>query len=123
MPRPQLYENPYGKQIAYRQTEKGQLATKKYETSEPRKAQKRAWKQENRGVDPDKKRQEFITRYGDPQLALSNLDEQEQQVVSWFYGLEDERLTLAEIGDRLGFSKQWAGKLKLKALAKLKRTT
>lgn len=52
--------------------------------------------------------------------ALQCLTQQERQVVTQFYGLGTEPLSLTEIADEMGFSKSRASTLHLCALKKLK---
>ncbi|MFC1663500.1 sigma-70 family RNA polymerase sigma factor [Patescibacteria group bacterium] len=54
--------------------------------------------------------------------ALEILDQREYTIVVLYYGLEDEPLGLKEIGNQLGMSKANAGRIKQKALMKLRRS-
>ena len=62
---------------------------------------------------------------GEEQRALvrrrmGRLDDRERAVVSLRYGLQGEPMTLKEIGERLGVTREWVRKLEHKALAKLR---
>jgi RNA polymerase sigma factor (sigma-70 family) len=50
---------------------------------------------------------------------LGVLDERDRQVLKWRYGLDDERLTLDEIGRRLGVSRERVRQLQLRAHRRL----
>ena len=72
--------------------------------------------------------------YGPPDLAAASLDDRlllrsrlqilnsrEQVVVSMRYGLDDETpMTLGEIGDRLGMTREWVRMVEIKAVRKLR---
>jgi RNA polymerase primary sigma factor len=51
---------------------------------------------------------------------MGRLDDRERTVLALRYGLEGEALTLREIGGRLGMTREWARKLELRALARLR---
>lgn len=53
--------------------------------------------------------------------ALGRIDERQRRVLSLRYGLDGEgSMTRAEVGDRLGISRDWAGKVERRAMADLK---
>lgn len=54
--------------------------------------------------------------------VLGELDEKEALVIKWRFGLDDDRpLTLQEIGDRLGLTRERIRQIELKAMRKLGR--
>ena len=73
MPKPRKYSDLYGSQKAYRQTDKGKAALKRYESSEKVKQRKRDWWQKNKGAMPPNRRQYFIDTYGEVDLVLDRV--------------------------------------------------
>lgn len=96
------------------------MAVDKYESSEAAKARKRRWWQENRASESMDKQQKFLDAYGSTTAAFAPLNDQERYVVSLYFGLEgDKPLTLEEIGNLMGISKQRVGQVKSEALKKM----
>ncbi len=119
MPRPRKYDTLYGRNDAYRQSEKGKTTIKKYESSEARRAQKRDWARKNRGTIVDK-RQWFIDSYGDIETALSILDPDQRNTIQLYYGLGgDKPLVQKDIASKLNKSRSQISRIKLAAIAKL----
>lgn len=56
-------------------------------------------------------------------LAISQLPQREQNVLRAFYGIDEEQHTLAEIGQRYGFSRERARQIRKKALRHLRRAS
>ena len=65
----------------------------------------------------------FVSDYKDKaEVNLSNLNEKERFVIIKHYGLDgDDRLSLREIGEILGLTKEWVRKVEIKAMEKLRR--
>ena len=119
MPKPRKYKDLYGARKAYRQTEKGKEAVRRYNASEAAKASKRKWKRKHDRTILDK-RQWFIEQYGDIQIALNLLDEREREVITLVYGLDgNEPVKQKEIATRWGKSPQWISLIKKDAEEKL----
>ncbi len=102
MGRPRKYKDLYGAQTVYLQTPKGKAARSRYENSQKRLAQQREWARNKRGTIVDK-RQWFINNYGDPDLVLTNLkDEEQKRVIELYYGLTGAKpINQTEIGEIL----------------------
>lgn len=54
-------------------------------------------------------------------LHRANLGESRTRVIRWRYGMDGESLTLSEIGQRMGFSKERARQLEISAVERLRR--
>jgi len=120
MGRPRIYENPSESRAAYKQSEKGRKANKKYESSPRAKARKRRWWNENHSSAPVNRKQSFIDTYGEPKLALEGLKEREKQVLTLYFGLDGSQLrTLEEIGQLFNLSKERIRQIKSAALRKI----
>lgn len=57
----------------------------------------------------------------DIKSRLSLLDERQRQVVSYYYGIDADHLTMAEIGERMGLKRERVRQIRDKALRKLQR--
>lgn len=55
--------------------------------------------------------------------ALMSLNEREQLVIRAFYGIEQPEMTLAEIGEKYGMSRERARQIKEKAIRRLRKNT
>ena len=55
--------------------------------------------------------------------ALSTLDEREQMILRLFFGISCQEMTLEEIGDRMGLTRERVRQLKEKAIRRLKSGT
>jgi RNA polymerase primary sigma factor len=55
--------------------------------------------------------------------ALSTLPEREAIIIKHFFGVNDEELSLREIGDKLGLTRERVRQLKERALRKLRKTS
>ena len=53
--------------------------------------------------------------------AISMLDEREQTVIKRFFGIEYERMTMAEIGEEMGLKRERIRQIRDKAMRKLKK--
>lgn len=53
--------------------------------------------------------------------AISMLDEREQAVIKRFFGIEYERMTMAEIGEEMGLKRERIRQIRDKAMRKLKK--
>lgn len=53
--------------------------------------------------------------------SVGSLDDRDRQVIRWRYGLDGHRMTLQEIGDRLGVSRERVRQLEKRALNYLRR--
>lgn len=119
MAKPKKYQDLYGAQSAYRQTDKGKETLKRYNTSDAARLTKRDWKRKHDGTVVDKQ-QWFIDTYGDIGPALGLLKQKEKIVVAHLYGLDgSEPLTQDAIATMMGCTQQSVSKLKKKAMAKL----
>lgn len=52
---------------------------------------------------------------------LSLLDDRQRQVISYYYGIDADHLTMAEIGERMGLKRERVRQIRDKALRKLQR--
>jgi len=66
-------------------------------------------------ADVDKYKEDIV-------LALKTLDDREEKVLRSYYGIDEERLTLKEIGDKYDIKRERARQIRDKALRKLKKT-
>ena len=57
----------------------------------------------------------------DIKSRLSLLDERQRQVISYYYGIDADHLTMAEIGERMGLKRERVRQIRDKALRKLQR--
>ncbi|MGF1490698.1 MAG: sigma factor-like helix-turn-helix DNA-binding protein [Prochloraceae cyanobacterium] len=120
MGRPKKYQDLYGPQKAYLQTEKGKEALKRYRSSEKVKIRERNRARTRRGTIIDKQ-QWFIDNYGDIENTLNILDDKQRQVINLIYGLDgNEPITQKDLAERWGKSPQWISQLKKSALNKIK---
>ena len=120
MPQPRKYPSLYGRQKAYRQTEKGKATEKKYRSSEKAKQVRREWWRNKYGKSPLDPQQYFIDTYGDPVVALKLLNQRERLVIKYLFGLDgDPPLTQKAIATMMECSSPWINRLKKKALKKL----
>ena len=72
----------------------------------------------NRGPDPSVERAETADDLRARMAA--RLDAREREIITLRFGLEGgEPMTLKEVGRRLGFTREWARKIELRAIAKL----
>jgi len=126
MGRPRKYKDLYGRNEAYRKTEKGKEAVKRYESSEARRTQKRELMRKRRGTIVDR-RQWFIDTYGDIETALALLEPDQRASIELYYGLSGEKpLNQEEVGEKLGKSGSTISRLNKAAeekLEPLKETT
>lgn len=121
------YNNLYGRQEAYKKSEKGKQALKKYESSDARRAKKREWARKKRGTIIDKQ-QWFIDNYGDPKKILANLeDENQREAIELYYGLSGAKsINQTAIAKILNTSQQTVSQIlrdARKQLTLLKETT
>ncbi len=54
-------------------------------------------------------------------IGISKLDEREQAVVKLFFGIDCQRMTMAEIGNELGLKRERVRQIRDKAMRKLKK--
>ena len=119
MPKPRKYDDLYGAQKAYRQTEKGKEAVKRYNASADARASKRKWKRKHDGTIANKQ-QWFIDRYGEVERALAVLNPEERMTLELYYGLTgDNPLSQAAIAQKLGKSQSSISRVKQSAEKKL----
>ena len=123
MPRTKKYAGLYGRQEAYKKTEKGKEALKRYESSEARRAQKRELARRKRGTIVDKQ-QWFIDNYGEIEVALAPLEDlQEREAIELYYGLTGEKpITQSAIAKLMGMSQPKISQIIRDGLKKLKPT-
>lgn len=87
MGRKRKYEGLYGRQEAYKQSEKGKQIVKQYESSEARRAYKTNWARKSRGTIIDRHAW-FLDNYGDIETALAILKDPDQRsAIELYYGL------------------------------------
>ncbi len=119
MPKPRKYQDLYGAQKAYRQTEKGKESVRKYNASEKAKIVKKNWKRKHDGTIIDK-RQWFIDTYGNIETALNLLDDREKNVIIKVFGLNGSPpLKQKDLAAQWDKSPQWISEIKKEALKKL----
>lgn len=76
------------------------------------------------GVDPSTDHQLLIDAMrNEIRQALVHLNERERKVLSAFYGIDEPELTLAEIGKRLGISRERARQVRNKGIRHLRSKT
>jgi RNA polymerase primary sigma factor len=78
---------------------------------------------ENEGIEPT---DNILTRESllkEIERALSTLPEREAIIIKHFFGVNDEELSLREIGDKLGLTRERVRQLKERALRKLRKTS
>ena len=120
MPRPRKYSGLHDRSTAYHQTDKGKDAIDKYEATDAAKERKRRWWRDNKAKNSIDRNQQFLETYGDPETALTPLNEVERQVIRCYFGLNQQPpQTLVAIATQLDLSKQRISRIKDKALEKL----
>lgn len=119
MPRPKKYQGLYGRQEVYRASPQGKEKIQQYEQSEARREQRRRRTEQSRLAKAEAKKQEFVSLYGDPAIALVHLNDDEKRVICLYYGLDSPPISLEAIGKQMGVSRQWVHQIKQKALEKI----
>lgn len=124
MPKPKKYDNDlYGPQRAYFKTEKGKAALKRAQRSEKEKERKRQWWRKNKAKNDSPKileEKSFIDTYVDFEQAFELLEDQEQEVINYYYGLNDRQpMNLTAIAQMWDKSVSRISQIKKSALAKL----
>ena len=76
-------------------------------------------------ADPDQKQPDAAITLSSSQerleMVLDGLDEREHEIVRLYFGLDgSEPMTLAQIGDRMGVTRERIRQLKVKALSRLR---
>ena len=78
---------------------------------------------ENKGIDPS---DDYLIRESlikEIERALSTLPEREAIIIKHFFGVNDVELSLREIGDKLGLTRERVRQLKERALRKLRKNS
>ncbi len=78
---------------------------------------------ENEGIDPS---DNYLIRESllqEIERALSTLPEREALIIKHFFGVNDKELSLREIGDKLGLTRERVRQLKERALRKLRKNS
>lgn len=78
---------------------------------------------ENDGIDPSDNSLIRESLLKEIERALSTLPEREAIIIKHFFGVNDEELSLREIGDKLGLTRERVRQLKERALRKLRKTS
>jgi len=78
---------------------------------------------ENEGIDPSDNRLLRESLLKEIDRALSTLPEREAIIIKHFFGVNDEELSLREIGEKLGLTRERVRQLKERALRKLRKTS
>lgn len=78
---------------------------------------------ENDGIDPSDNMLIKESLLKEIERALSTLPERESVIIKHFFGVNDEELSLREIGDKLGLTRERVRQLKERALRKLRKTS
>jgi RNA polymerase primary sigma factor len=78
---------------------------------------------ENDGVEPTDYSLNRESLIKEIERALSTLPEREAIIIKHFFGVNDEELSLREIGDLLGLTRERVRQLKERALRKLRKTS
>jgi RNA polymerase primary sigma factor len=78
---------------------------------------------ENEGIDPSDITLLRESLLKEIERALSTLPEREAIIIKHFFGVNDEELSLREIGDKLGLTRERVRQLKERALRKLRKTS
>ncbi|MCD4792510.1 MAG: sigma-70 family RNA polymerase sigma factor [Bacteroidales bacterium] len=78
---------------------------------------------ENDGIDPSDNSLIKESLLKEIERALKTLPEREAIIIKHFFGVNDEELSLREIGDKLGLTRERVRQLKERALRKLRKTS
>ena len=78
---------------------------------------------ENDGIEPTDNGLNRESLLKEIDRALSTLPEREAIIIKHFFGVNDEELSLREIGDKLGLTRERVRQLKERALRKLRKTS
>lgn len=78
---------------------------------------------ENEGIDPSDNTLMRESLLKEIERALSTLPEREAIIIKHFFGVNDEELSLREIGEKLGLTRERVRQLKERALRKLRKTS
>ncbi len=78
---------------------------------------------ENEGIDPSDNMLMKESLLKEIERALSTLPEREAIIIKHFFGVNGEELSLREIGDKLGLTRERVRQLKERALRKLRKSS